>query len=319
MTAGRRHLLAAGLGAAAALRAVRARADNPEKLTLVVTTAPPDPPCHCFFYARERGFYRDRVLDVTITAVTNSGNGIRAVLAGSADLTWVDPGTALQAIDGGGPLRVVSSFMPHLDYTLLGRKGVAGTRQLPGLRFAVASIGGPSQVIPRRMIQLAGGDPSRVQWVALGNSAARIQALLAGTVDATILTSSFVPRLVATGDVVVLDVAANALPNLIYAWEVATTATRDNRRAALRRFVAATADAVRWAEENPADAVAISQALLPEMPPDQVNASIRSYLNRGFWSDGKLSPSAFAFTTRTFLDAGVIRAEPRYSDVAGDA
>ncbi len=109
------------------------------------------------------------------------------------------------------------------------------------------------------------------------------------------------------------------MPNLAYGWEVATDATDAARRPVLKRFVEATAEAVHWARDNPADAVAISQRLLPDLAPAEVDAGIRSYLQRGFWSDGTVSPATFAFTTRTYLDAGVIKAEPPFSEMVGGA
>ena len=129
-------------------------------------------------------------------------------------------------------------------------KAAADLRQLEGKRFGVATIGGSTFVLPRLLMRNAGGDPDKVSWVAVGNSAARVQALVTGAIDATITTTSFMP-IVARYDRLHLIVDTGpALPDFAYTWEIAGETVIARRRPALQAFVRATAQAIAWAEQN---------------------------------------------------------------------
>jgi NitT/TauT family transport system substrate-binding protein len=284
--------------------AVRA-ADGLQKLTLVVGTSPPDPACHFLYYGRDNGFYKEAGIDIDIKGITSATNATRAVVAGEADIGWVDGVSSLQARAGGARIQAISSFSPHLDYKIVANKDIGTAKELGGKRFAVATIGGGTYIIPRLIIARAGADPDRVQWVALGNSAARVQALIAGTVDATITTTSFIPRLLTYPRFHVIADAGKDLPDMAYAWEIVGEKALQQKRAELQRFVAATARTVQWAVANPDGAVALSVALLPDAPKEEIAAGIRSYIAGGFWSSNGILPKEMVdFTVAVLRTAG---------------
>jgi ABC-type nitrate/sulfonate/bicarbonate transport system substrate-binding protein len=165
------------------------------------------------------------------------------------------------------------------------------------------------------MMEQAGSDPDRAQWVAIGNSAARVQAMIAGTVDATITTASFVPRLLRYPKYRVIADAGKELPNMAYTWEIAGEKALAQKRAALRAFVAATARAVERASANPDDAVALSAKLLPDADRDGIVTGIRGYIANGFWSrSGALPKAVVDFTVAALRKAGQLDRAVAYED-----
>src|SRR5262249_53170891 len=157
----------------------------------------------------------------------------RAVVAGVADVGWVDSSSPILARDSGAKIRCLSGFAAKLDYQIVGIKDATSMTELGGKRFGVATIGGGTFIIPRAMIEKAGGKPDATQWVAIGNSAARVQALIADKIDATITATSFVPRLLSYPRFHKIADAGQILPNMVYCWEVTNEKALADKRAAL--------------------------------------------------------------------------------------
>lgn len=275
-----------------------------EKLTVIIGTSPPDPACHYLYYARDAGFFGANGLEVEFRGVVSATNATRSVVSGEADIGWVDSVSSLQAKQAGARIKCISAFASRLDYQIVGVKTASDMRQLEGKRFGVATIGGSTYVIPRLLMRKAGGDPDKVSWVAVGNSAARVQALVTGAIDATITTTSFMP-IVARYDRLhpILDTGP-ALPDFAYTWEIAGEAVIARRRPALQAFVKATREAVVWAEQNRDKAIALSQALLPDVPKEEIATAIGSYIGRHYWRpEGTLAPATLNGTVSVLVDA----------------
>jgi ABC-type nitrate/sulfonate/bicarbonate transport system substrate-binding protein len=186
---------------------------------------------------------------------------------------------------------------------------------LGGKRFGVATIGGGTFIIPRVMIEKAGGDPEKTQWVAIGNSSARVQALIADKIDATITTTSFVPRLLSYGKYHKFADAGRELPNMVYCFEIANEKALTDKRAALAGFISGTAKAVRWAEANPDEAVALSMALLPDAPKDEIADGIKAYLTQHFWNaSGIMTREQVEFTVETLRKTGQLTKPISYDE-----
>lgn len=312
----RRNVVAAlAAGSLAALARTPARAQGLQKLALIIGTSPPDPACHYLYYARDKGFYKEAGIDIEISGIASAPNATRAVVAGTADIGWVDSTSPILARESGARIHCISGFAARLDYQMIGTKDIKSMADLGGKRFGVASLNGGSYIVPRVMIERAGGDPERTQWAAIGNSAARVAALIANKVDATITTTSFVPRLLSYPQFHKFADAGHDLPDMIYTWEITNDRALAEKRIALAGFVAATARAVRWAEANPDEAAALSVALLPDEPKDEIAAGIKAYLARGFWSaDGAMSKSQLDFTTETLRKTGQLKKPIGYDD-----
>jgi NitT/TauT family transport system substrate-binding protein len=302
----RRNLLTAlAASSLTALSRSPVRSQGLQKLSLITGTSPPDPACHFFYYGLQKGFYKDAGVDFEITGIASAPNATRAVVAGVADVGWVDGTSALLARASGARIRCISAFSGHLDYQMVGIKDIKSMSDLGGRRFGVAAIGGGIYTIPRVMIERAGGNPDQAQWVAIGSSAARVGALIAGKIDATITTTAFVPRLLSYPQFHKFADAGADLPNMIYAWEVTNERALAEKRAALVGFLAATSRAIRWADANPDEAVALSMALLPDAPKDEIAAGIKGYIAQHFWSaGGAITRAQVEFTVDTVRKTG---------------
>lgn len=302
--------LASGLGRAAS-------AQTREKLRLLIATSPPDPACHFFFFARDNGFYEKHGLDIDMKTITAETTTMRALLAGEGDIAaFVGATTALQAYSvGGGKVRCISAFAPKLDYQIIADKSVKNLKELEGRSFGISQVGTVSQFVPSLMLKKSGADASKIKWVSIGNSAARLQGVIGKRVDASAVNASLAKRGLAYDYLHLIGDAAEMLPDFVYTWEITTAEIAKQKAGAIKAFIAATSEGVRWAMANPDQAVAISQKVLPDIGPEEIAFAIKHYIDIKAWNaDGILSESTWKFTSQSVVEAGLITGAPSYGD-----
>ncbi len=315
----RRSLLAGAAGSLALAGGLgrTASAQSREKLNLLIATSPPDPACHFFFYARDNGFYEKHGLDIEMKTITAETTTMRALLAGEGDIAaFVGATTALQAYSvGGGKVRCISAFAPKLDYQIIADKSIKSLKELEGRSFGISQVGTVSQFVPSLMMKKSAADASKIKWVSIGNSAARLQGVIGKRVDASAVNASLAKRGLAYDYLHVIGDAAEMLPDFVYTWEITTAEIAKQKAGAIKAFKAATSEGVRWAIANPDKAVAISQKVLPDIGPDEIAFAIKHYIDAKAWNAGGVLPeSTWKFTSQSVVDAGLIPQAPSYGD-----
>jgi NitT/TauT family transport system substrate-binding protein len=313
----RRSVIVGGLAGIALSASPKAPAiaQSLEKLVMLNGTAPPEPASHYFQYALQNGFYRKHGVDLELRAISGTANALRATVAGEADVCWIDAWTGLQARDSGARVKVLSAFCPKLDYSIVGSKDIKGLNDLGGHSVAIGIVGGSTQSIPRIMAQKVGANINDIRWLSVGNNAARAQSLIAKRVDATMVTSTYVTRLLTYDHLHMLADAAKELPDIIYTFEVVQEAALTTKKKAFEGFVRATREGVRWALANPEKAAEISVATLPDLPHDETANAIKDYVRRNFWEpSGVLPAKSLSATVALMLDSGQLKAPVVYAD-----
>lgn len=313
----RRNVIVGGIAGAAATFAAKmpAIAQTLEKLVFLNGTAPPEPASHYFQYALKNGFYKNHGIDLEIRAISGTANALRSTVAGEADICWIDAWTGMQARDKGVKAKVLSAFCPKLDYSIVGNKSIKGLKDLGGHSVAIGIVGGSTQSIPKIMAQKAGADVSKITWLSVGNNAARAQSLIAKRVDATMVTSTYVPRLLTYDHLALMADAAQEQPDIIYTFEVTTEDIIAKKAKALAAFVRATREGVAWALANPEKAAEISISVMPDLPHDETANAIKDYAKRNFWEPtGVLPAKSLAATGDLMIESGQIKAPIAYAD-----
>jgi NitT/TauT family transport system substrate-binding protein len=306
---------ATGAALLAGVAAPAVRAQSAGKIDLLVTTSPPDPNAHYFWWALDKGFYRDAGIEVSIRSIVADTTTVRGLLAGEGDVGWGGAGSGLQAMAAGSALKILSSFGPRLDFVVVASRNVPDLKALEGRPFAISQIGAVSQTVAKLMIERAGGDAAKVQWLSVGSGSARLAALAAKRVDATIINSLQAVNAVKDSSLHAIGDALKDLPNFLYSWEIVTLNALKTKPEALKAFVAGTARGVRWGMDNPGEAAAISQKLLPNVPPDDLASVIATYAkNRYFDPSGLARPQDWAYTVDIMVKNGDLPKALRYDD-----
>jgi ABC-type nitrate/sulfonate/bicarbonate transport system substrate-binding protein len=321
----RRKFLGTVAGAATAVAAPRLALGQASKMSVLLGTAPPDPACHYYYYAQEKGFYKEQGLDVEIKPIGAETMALRALLANDGDVAWCGGISTLQAVGAGSKLRVLSCFTPKLDYLVVGQKSIGSLKGFEGHSMAVSQVGAVSQLVPRLMIEGKGGDQSKVQWVSVGASAARLQSVIAKRVDGAPMNSVFAVRALKYDYLHVIGDALQDLPYFMYTWDVCSAEAAQKKRAQYVAFVAATAKGCRWAIDNPKEAGDISRKVLPDLPAGEAEYAAADFAKKKFWSPtGMLDHKVWDFTVDALIKLGNIKEKMKYdelvlADIVADA
>jgi NitT/TauT family transport system substrate-binding protein len=140
--------------------------------------------------ASRKGFFRDEGLDVL--AITMRANiAINALL--TRGIEYATPSTSIiKAATSGLPVKLVAVIMERPDYFLIAKKEIRSIRQLKGKRIAIGSFGAAADLALRVALLREELDPDRdVARLQMGGAGARYASLVAGAVDATILSLPF--------------------------------------------------------------------------------------------------------------------------------
>lgn len=137
--------------------------------------------------AARKGFFRDEGFEVlTITMRTNIA--VNALLSRNVD--YGTPSTSMiKAATAGLPVKTIAVLLGRPDYFLTVKKEIRSVRDLKGKRIAIGSFGAAADLALRTVAKQEGLDPDRdLIRLQMGGAAARYASLIAGSVDATILT-----------------------------------------------------------------------------------------------------------------------------------
>jgi ABC-type nitrate/sulfonate/bicarbonate transport system substrate-binding protein len=131
--------------------------------------------------ANRLGFYRDEGFRVELIRAPLS-TSIQAVLGGSAD--YVRHGSAVGAIMGGVPFKALAVDTDKSPHYIVAKKEVARLHDLVGKTIAMDDLAGSAYWATRETLARNGINPDKVTYRRMGGPELRLQALLAGAVDA---------------------------------------------------------------------------------------------------------------------------------------
>ncbi|MEZ4531226.1 MAG: ABC transporter substrate-binding protein [Thermomicrobiales bacterium] len=152
-----------------------------------------------YWVGKQFGYFGD-IDTQLLPAIMESTSSAKNVADGDADMSYVSPGVFTDAITNGG-LDLVSVFQMGaydvFDIALPkgNPEGIATLKDLEGKTVVLGDIGWAAIVDP--MVVQAGGDPSKINYVAAGSGWA--QTLQAGQADAALSWEGLRAQWLATG------------------------------------------------------------------------------------------------------------------------
>src|SRR5258705_12493962 len=130
------------------------------------------------------GFYREEGLDGDVV-VTRGTVTTQVVVSGAVDY---GNGGSIPAMLGGARLKILQVSTDKPSQYLVVSPKIASVKQLNGKTVAISDTSGNSTLLFRELLKKNGVAVDTVQMRALGDPGVRLGALLAGTVDATMIT-----------------------------------------------------------------------------------------------------------------------------------
>src|SRR5258706_16313418 len=204
------------LSAAAAI--APAGSADAQKIKLGSSLSPPSLDSISPYVAVEKGMFKKYGLDVEVVEFRGDAVHVKALLSGDIDLS-INMGATegIVSVSKKAPLKLWVVANPITPYHLVARKEAGTTLQaLIGKNIAVSGIGAISYHIPRIVLERSGIDPEKFKYVAVGSPADRFKALVAGKVDATVVTNTEAAKVASYPDVIGLGKARQVVPETPY-------------------------------------------------------------------------------------------------------
>jgi NitT/TauT family transport system substrate-binding protein len=141
-------------------------------------------------FARRKGFFREEGLQIEMI-VMRTNVIMNALLTRGID--YGTPSTSvIRAAANDLPVKAVAVLTGRPDYFLAAKREFKSLKDLKGKRIAIGTFGAAADIALRVVLRQEGLDPERdVVRLQMGGGDSRFAALVAGTVDATILNFPF--------------------------------------------------------------------------------------------------------------------------------
>jgi len=219
-----------------------------------------------FYYGKERGFYKEEGIDLTINEGRGSANTVQVVAAGSDTFGLADSSSVIATAARGAEVKSVMSLLNSTGFSVvsLASAGIKTPKDLEGKKFAV-SPGDPLGQLFRALAAHNKLDMSKITFVQVDPAAKvvsvlekRVDALLGGADDQFFLIKY---RGEEPAALRFADHGANIVGMTILTQE----ATIKNKADLVRRFVKATARSWEEAKKNPEAAVDATMKIKPDL------------------------------------------------------
>jgi len=226
---------------------------------------------------RKQGIFRKNGLDPEIVYIGSGSLLSQALIGGSFDVGFSQGSEAVLAKLRGADQRIVASVANHFNHVFLAHPSMTSLKQLKGKRVAVSRFGSGSHFMTNLVLKEGGLDPQKdVTVLQIGNSSARLAAILARSVEGTIMAADFLPRAKKEGFNVLLDLAESKVEYPFLTFNMMGQTIERNPRM-VKALIKSIAEGIRLfkADRNAAK-VAIQTALRTDDPETLEFAATRS-------------------------------------------
>ncbi len=220
-----------------------------------------------YWVALEKGYYRQRGLDVDMQNSKGSGDSIAKVDTGRADIGLADSAVVIAASARGAKVKVVGMVFDKSPLNIWSRKATPITKpkDLEGKSVAAPPGDGQRQMFPA-FARLHGIDQSKVTWVNV-EPAAKVPALAEKRVDAVADYTTGLPfyeKAMGKGNAIMLPWADHGLD--MYSMSIiASEKTMKERGPVLKAFLEASYLGWRDVMSDPKSALEIFKKRVPEI------------------------------------------------------
>ncbi len=224
--------------------------------------------------AREKGFFARENIDLDVTYMTPD-LVIKALLAGTVDLSRSGAHFGLIAAARGGEIKIIGGSTYGYPYQVIGQSQLKSLADLKGQKIAGASVASITTTIFKDVMQRQGIPPTAYTLLFVGGSPERFQAVSSGQVAASLAEAPpFNFRSIDAGRKVLLNYS-DEIKNLLYTAYFASNKSLAQNRALFTRFMRAMGQAMRWLND-PANERGVIEVMMQRLKIDEATAE-RTY------------------------------------------
>ena len=268
------------------------------KIKMGSSLSPPSIDSITPYVAVEKGFFKKYGLDVEVVEFRGDATHVKALLSGEIDVS-INMGATQGIVSAskGAKIRLWVVANPITPYHFVARKESGTTLQaLVGKTVAVSGIGAISYHIPRIVLERSGIDPEKLQYVAVGSPADRFKALVAGKIDATVVTNTEAAKLASYPEIVDLVNVPKVVPEIPYEFGMAREEYIQKNSETVYKLAKAIIESNRWIAANKAGTVEIARKILPDESTEVLGKAYDLADPRLWGVNGDISEASYKFT-----------------------
>jgi len=277
-----------------------------------------------FYAAHALGLFAKEGVEVELISSSAPGDGVSALLDGTADVTWGGPMRVMKANDlqPNSPLVCFCEVVGRDPFYLIGGPHIASfeLRDLPRLRFAAVSEVPTPWMCLQHDLREQGIDPSRLARAPARPMVENFDAVRNGALDVVQVFEPYPSMALQTGTGRILYAAAARGPTT-YTTFITTRAAIERHRAALAAMTRAMRRMQRWLRRHDAEKLGeIAAPFFPDVAPEILASALRRYGEAGIWSStSESSRQGFTRLGASLLSGGFISSSPRYQECVDES
>ena len=272
--------------------------------------------------AREKGFFKQHGVDVTgFLTAPGGGTAVRNTLAGGIPFGEVSLAAAVQAINAGQRLVIVSAGTQSVgDQVWVAKKGsaLAGIKDLVGKRIGYTSPNSVSNMIILMALKANGLSAQQVKLVPAGDLGANLSAVTSGAVDA-----GFSDDLIyAQNEALVQPVfwVKDAMsPRMMQTVCITTTAFAQEHPEIVRGIIAARAEGLEYVRAHPDEAADILARDYSNPDTTLFRKHMKDLVAIDYWSDGRFDYDGMNHMVEGLQITGQLKEAPDWSKMVDTA
>jgi ABC-type nitrate/sulfonate/bicarbonate transport system substrate-binding protein len=227
----------------------------------VGTNAPASTESVLFSMASDAGILKQNELDVEIIYIAGGTLAMQALVGKSLDFLCTGGTPFILAYLEGAPATIIGGVNNRLPYAFVANRSITTPGQLKGKKIGISRFGSTDDYSLKLALAQFGINPKEVSILQVGGPGTRLNALRAGSIDATVLTSGLAQIALKSGNSLLIDFGEK---NIEYQ-QVALISRDDlhkSRPELVRRFTTAYLEAIRYYKKQRDVAVQKTMALL---------------------------------------------------------
>lgn len=194
--------------------------------------------------AKDLRIFDKHGLDVEILMITGSARSIAALMAGSTQFATGSATGPLAAAARGTDIKVIAASYNKFPYAFVVKPDIRSPKELRGKKINILNFGGSNDLALQLALKEWGIKQSEVQVVIGGDAPTRLGALMAGRMDATILSPPHLTIALKAGYRVLADMGEMSANFPQSTLNVLGSTLREKRDTA-KRFTRAYAEAIQ--------------------------------------------------------------------------
>ncbi len=292
------RILAAMLVSLLALSSTPSRAQLP---TLKVGMASLSMFTIMFHVAQDKKFFEKEGVNVEIDHFESGSINMKALLSRAIDIADVEPSLVLSVVaNTGADLRIFGSQSQRLHFALYAQNDIKTLHDLYGRSFAISGIGALPHVVILALMEKNGLDADKIKMISIGGTGARMSAVVAGKVDATV--GEYSPTIESEPTVHRLLMVSPELPLFMAMGTTTWADTLAAKHDAIEKYQRAMTEATRWGYDHKEEMIDVALKHIP-ISRDEMSKLYDFYVLARVWAiNGEVDPDRLAYMQKLGLE-----------------